>query len=95
MGGDGYGGGGGWFVEVGVDGEDAVDAAGVEEAGVLGDEVGAVAVVGGEEEVSLAHEDVGGTGEDLGVVALTEDRDQDADGQELVPRRERAMRLGR
>ena len=63
-----------------IDGEDAFDAAGVEEAGVFGDEVGAVAVVGGEEEVSLAHEDVGGAGEDLGVVALAEDREQDADG---------------
>ncbi len=81
VGGDGDGGGGGCFVEVGVDGEDAVDAAGVEDAGVFGDEVGAVAVVGGEEEVSLAHEDVGGAGEDLGVVALAEHGNQDADGE--------------
>src|SRR5580698_3717027 len=78
--GDSDGGGGGWFVEVGVDGEDSVHSAGVEDARVFGDEVGAVAVVGGEEEVPLAHEDVGGTGEDLSVVPLAEHGDEDADG---------------
>ena len=50
------------------------------EAGVFGDEVVAVAVMGGEEEVSFLHEDVGGAGEDLRVVALAEFGEQDADG---------------
>jgi len=65
--------------EVGVDCEDAVDAARLEELGVFGDEVFSVAMVCGEEEVALLHEDVCGSAEHLGVVAFAEFGEEDAD----------------
>ena len=66
--------------EVGVDGEDAVDAARAEELGIGLDEVGLVAVVDGEVEVALLHEEVADAAEDLGVVAFAELGEEDADG---------------
>jgi hypothetical protein len=78
--GDGDGGERRWRLEVGVDGEDAVDSAGAQERGVGFDEVFAVAVVDGEVEVVLAHEQVSDAGEDLGVVAFTELGEKDSDG---------------
>jgi len=65
---------------VGVDCEDAIDAAGLEDARVFGDEVFSVAVMSGEEEVPLAHEDVGCSAENLRVIALAEFGKEDADG---------------
>lgn len=78
--GDEDGGKAGGGLEVGVDGEQAFDAAGVEELGVGADEVGAMAVVDGEVEEAFAEEEIAGAGEDLGVVGLAEDGKENADG---------------
>ena len=67
-------------LELGVDCEDAVDAACLEKTGILGDEVFSVAVVRGKEEVALLHEKVGGSAKDLGVIAFAEFGKEDADG---------------
>ena len=75
---DGRKAGGGF--EVGVDGEQAFDAAGVKELGVGADEVGAMAMVDGEVEEAFAEEEVAGAGEDLGVIGLAEDGKEDAYG---------------
>ncbi len=77
--GDEDGGEGEWVDELGIDGEDAVDAAGLEECGVLLDEGLLVAVVNGEVEVAFLHEEVADAGEDLGVIAFAEDGEEDAD----------------
>ncbi len=47
--------------------------------GVFGDEVFAMTVMDGEKEIAFAHEDIGGAGEHLGVVAFAELGKQDAD----------------
>src|SRR5581483_2128491 len=80
VGGDGDRGRSGWFREARVDGQDAFNAPRVEQARVLGDEVRTMAMVRGEEEVALAHQNVGGAGEDLRVVALAEHGKEDANG---------------
>ncbi len=80
MAGDGYCGGGKGPLQLSVDGENAVDAARLQETRVFGDQVFSVPVVGGEEEISLLHEDVGGTAEDLGMVSLSEFGEENADG---------------
>ena len=66
--------------DMGVNSEDAFNATLFEQAWVFVDEVLAVAMVGSKEEVALAHEDVGGAGKDLGVVAVAELGEKDADG---------------
>jgi len=78
--GDGDGGKRRGRLEMGVDGQDAVDTAGAQKGGVGVDEILAVAVVDGEVEVVLAHEQISDTGEDLGVVAFTEFGEKDSDG---------------
>src|SRR6266702_3587656 len=67
--GDRDGGLGGGGLEMSVDGEDAFDAAGLEEARIFGYQVFAVAMVGGEEEVALLHEDFAGSAQYLRVIA--------------------------
>lgn len=78
--GDGDGGERWRSFEVGIDGEDAVDSAGPQEGGIGLDEIFAVAVVDGEVEVVLAHEQVADAREDLGVVAFAEFGEEDTDG---------------
>lgn len=84
MAGDEDGGEGAFALEVGVDGEEAFDAAGGEDFRVGAEEVGAMAMVDGDVEVAFAHEEVAGAREDLGVVALAELGEEDADGFEAL-----------
>ena len=65
--------------ELGIDGEDAFDAAGLEEGWVLVDEGLLVTMVDGEVEIALFHEEVADAGEDLRVIAFAEDGEEDAD----------------
>ena len=67
-------------LELSVDREDAVYAAGLQETGVLCNQVFPVAVVSCEEEVAFLHQDIGSSAEYLRVVALAEFWKQDADG---------------
>ncbi len=66
--------------EMGVDGEDAVDAARAQQVRIGGDELLLVPVMDGEIEVALAHQQVADAAEDLGVVAFAEFGQQNADG---------------
>lgn len=66
-------------VEMCVDGEDTVDAAGAEKRGVGFDEILAVTMVDGEIEVVLTHEQVSDAGEYLRVVAFAELGQKDPD----------------
>ena len=66
-------------VEMGVDGQDAVDAPGAQKVGIGRDQVLAMAVMDGEIEVVLAYEKVAYAGEHLGVVAFAKLGEKDAD----------------
>ena len=78
--GDGDDGGGDFFVEGGVDEEEAVDGALGEEAGVLVDEVGLALVGDDEVEVAGLEEVLFDAVHEHGEVALGEFGDDDADG---------------
>ena len=67
-------------LQLGIDCEDAVDAARLEKTGILGDEVFSVTVMRGKEEVALLHKNVSRSAKDLGVLAFAEFGKEDADG---------------
>ena len=84
MAGDEHGGQDASVFEVGIDGEDAFDAASLEHLRVGEEELRPVAMVDGEVEVALLHEEVAGAGDDLGVIALAEFGEEDADGLDAL-----------
>ncbi len=65
--------------ELGVDGENAINAAGLEQCWILGDEVLLVPVMDGEVEVAFFHQQIADAGEYLRVIALAEYGEKDAD----------------
>ncbi len=69
--------------ELSIDGDDAVNAACLQEPGIFCDEVLPVPVVRCEEEVSLLHQDLRRSAEHQRVIALAEFGKQNADGLRL------------